>query len=119
MRTPPGKGRRHVTRIRFMAESGTDAVLWGDGGQGLEDDLAVPDDLRMRMKRWGREYADQEGGVSEPWTADQYRAHDRAGYDMSRELQGVLGSVYRVEYLFTTVEVRAEVEAWTPTGQES
>jgi hypothetical protein len=102
MKVPPGRGRRHVTRIRFMVEAGIDAVLWGESDQGLEDELAIPEDLRHRMKRWRREYDNQDGGVSRPWTGEEHRAHDRTGYEMSRELQEVLGPTYRVDYVFTT-----------------
>jgi hypothetical protein len=119
MKVPPGRGRRHVTRIRFMVEAGIDAVLWGESDQGLEDELAIPEDLRHRMKRWRREYDDQDGGVSRPWTVEEHRAHDRTGYEMSRELQEVLGPTYRVDYVFTTGEVRAEVRAETARDSES
>lgn len=111
MKVPPGRGRRYVTRIRFMAEAGIDAVLWGDSDQGLEGELAVPEELRQRMTQWRRAYDDQASGVSRPWTRDEHRAHDRTGYVMSRELQEVLGPAYRVDYVITTAEVRAEVHA--------
>jgi len=109
VKVPPGRGRRHVTRIRFMAEPSIDAVLWGVSSQGLEDELPIPEDLRNRMERWRREYADQDSGVGRPWTAEAHRAHDRTGFEMSRELQELLGPGYRVDYVFTTAEVRTEV----------
>ena len=71
------------------------------------------------MKRWRREYDDQDSGVSRPWTGDEHRAHDRTGYEMSRELQEVLGPEYRVDYVFTTAKVRAEVRAETERDDES
>lgn len=92
-----------------MSEEGADFALWGDEAQSVEDDLDIPNDLRVRMKSWAREYTDQVNGVGRRWTAEDSRDHDRRGYRMSVELQAVLGDAYFVTYFFNTAEVRAEV----------
>jgi hypothetical protein len=79
--------------------------LWGEEDD-LEDDLPMPDDLRQRIKAWIDEYT---ATISDPvvrrrWTMADEVEHDVRGYEMSRELQQVLGPSVRIVYKFHTDE---------------
>lgn len=69
-----------------------------------EDNLPMPDDLRQRIKTWIDEYTQSiaDPVVRRRWTLDDEITHDRRGYELSRELQRVLGSNFRMDYKFHT-----------------
>lgn len=94
-------------RIRMMVDDVAEIALWDAEriSECLEDELPLPDHLRDRLKGWAREYSDSiSRGVS--WSAAEYVDFDRRGYDISRELQSVLGPDYVVEYHFVSEEGR-------------
>lgn len=93
-----------------MSEEGTDFALWGGDTEAVEDDLDIPEDLRRRIKAWAKEDSDRMSGMVPAWTTEDQRDHDRRGYQMSRELQAVLGETYFVTYIFNTEAVRREVK---------
>jgi len=74
----------------------------------LEDELPLPDDLRRRVRSWVDEYT-RSIDRRESWSTAQCVAFDRRGYQLSVELQQVLGSEYRIQYCFETDEVRREL----------
>lgn len=49
-------------------------------------------------------------GMASAWTTEGQQDHDRRGYQMSQELQAVLGETYFVTYIFNTEVVRREVK---------
>ena len=73
-----------------------------------EDNLPMPDDLRQRIKSWIDEYTQSiaDPAVRRRWTLDDEIAHDLCGYGLSRELQRVLGSNFRIDYKFHTDQAR-------------
>jgi hypothetical protein len=96
-------------RIRLMVDDVAGIALWDDevSADRLEDELPLPEDLRRRVRSWVDDYT-RSIDRSEPWTTDQYVAFDRRGYELSMELQQVLGQEYRVEYHFMTQELRQQ-----------
>lgn len=96
-------------RLRFFAEEGAESCLWPDGEDGgvLEGRLTIPDDLRDRMSRWITEFNKRtQENVPGPRTAEAHEDFDRRGYELSRELQQVLGPEYEVTYRFRNAAVR-------------
>lgn len=57
-----------------------------------------------------KEDSDRESGRTRAWTAEERLDHDHRGYQMSQELQAVLGDAYFVTYIFNTEEVRRAVK---------
>jgi hypothetical protein len=76
-----------------------------------EDNLPIPDDLRHRIKTWIDEYTQSitDPVVRRRWTMDREVEHDVRGYELSRELQRVLGSSFRIDYKFHTEQGRKSV----------
>lgn len=101
-------------RLRFFAEEGVDFCLWADEEDpgSIERQLPIPEGLRARMRAWITEFNRRtQEGLPGPWTAELSEDFDRRGYLLSRELQGVLGLEYHVDYLFETSAVRAWAKA--------
>ena len=92
-----------------MSEEGADFALWGVETEAAEDDLDIPEDLRRRMKAWAKEDSERMSGIAPAWTIEEQQDHDRRGYQMSQELQAVLGETYFVTYIFNTEAVQREV----------
>ncbi|HEU4511701.1 MAG TPA: hypothetical protein VFR87_01205 [Nocardioidaceae bacterium] len=92
-----------------MSEEGADFALWGDQAEAVEDELDISEDLRRRMKAWAKEDSDRMSGMAPAWTTEEQQDRDRRGYEMSQELQAVLGETYFVTYIFNTGVVRREV----------
>lgn len=105
--------------MRFFAEEGADHCLWGDEddpGQ-LEGQLPIPEELRARMRAWVTEFNTRtQQGRPGPWTQDAREEFDRRGYELSRELQRVLGDRYEVVYRFQTAAIRQSAES--PDGRQ-
>jgi hypothetical protein len=93
-----------------MSEEGADFALWGDETEAVEDQLDIPEDLGSRMKAWAKEDSDRRSGMAPAWTTEERQDHDRRGYQMSQQLQAVLGETYFVTYIFNTEVVRREVK---------
>jgi hypothetical protein len=76
-----------------------------------EDNLPMPDDLRQRIKTWVNEYTESitDPVVRRRWTMEHEVAHDVRGYELSRELQRVLGPTFRIDYKFHTQQGRKSV----------
>jgi hypothetical protein len=94
-----------VDVIEMFVDDVSGIGLWGEEDD-LEDDLPMPDDLRQRIKAWIDEYT---ATISDPvvrrrWTMADEVEHDVRGYEMSRELQQVLGPSVRIVYKFHTDE---------------
>lgn len=92
-----------------MVDDVSGIALWDDevSTDQLEDELPLPDDLRRRVRSWVDEYT-RSIDRRESWTADEYVAFDRRGYQLSIELQDALGPEYRIQYIFETQELKQE-----------
>jgi hypothetical protein len=96
-----------VEVIEMFVDDATGIGLWGEEDD-LEDDLPMPDDLRQRIMAWIDEYT---ATITDPvvrrrWTMDDEVQHDVRGYELSRELQQVLGPSVRIDYKSHTDEGR-------------
>ena len=103
--------------IQMFIDDTTGIGLWHHEGnvEGLEDDLEddledrlpMPDELRQRIKGWIDEYtAAILNPAPDQWTGPFQIEHDIRGYELSRELQEVLGARFRIQYMFHTREGR-------------
>jgi hypothetical protein len=104
----PVGGLTTPVRLRFMAETGCDFLLWDDDNEHLEQLehlLPMPAELRRRVLQHAEQWSDYDGGhPGTDWPGREQ--FDRRGYLLSRELQEALGPDYRVSYFFSTAAAR-------------
>jgi hypothetical protein len=92
-----GKGK---TRLRVMADYFAEPV-WGRHANGHPitlGSLAIPDDLKQRLRRWAKRYDGLEA-TDYAWPSSEERdAFNALGRDLAREVQDALGPSWEVVY---------------------
>jgi hypothetical protein len=105
-----GANEAKAQRIRLMTDDVSGMLLWDDDvTEDLEDLLPLGPPSTTRQRPGPTTTRKPIGGVNPWWRKAELPEHGRRGYQLTLDLQAVLGPEYKVDYRLETSDLWREV----------